>query len=190
MVAVGVTGHRFLTEIGNVNAGIDRALVTIQQHFAPPMTVFSSLAEGADRLVVHRVLARAGSRLIVPLPLACDEYMKDFESAESKEEFRRLLDRADEIIELPPTRARSEAYGAAGLYVLDHCDVLIAVWNGQRAEGQGGTAEIVARARTRKLPIAWVAGDRKPGTQEPTSLGAEQGIVTFVNFPSDARGDA
>jgi hypothetical protein len=58
--------------------------------------------------------------------------------------------------------------------------VLIAIWDGKTAQGQGGTGAIMARARQRGLPIAWVhAGNRKPGTQEPTSLGAEQGMVTF-----------
>jgi hypothetical protein len=121
-----------------------------------PLVVLSALAEGADRLVAQRVLTRANARLIVPLPLARDEYMQDFESDESKREFLDLLARADEVLDLPPQPTRNEAYRAAGLYVLDHCDVL----------------------------IAWVhTGNRKPGTNEPTSLGDEQGTVTFENLP-------
>ena len=61
--------------------------------------------------------------------------------------------------------------------------MLIALWDGQAAQGQGGTGEIVAEARQLALPIAWVhCGNRKPGTQEPLSLGAEQGLVTFERF--------
>jgi hypothetical protein len=60
-----------------------------------PLVVLSALAEGADRLVAQRVLTRANARLIVPLPLARDEYMQDFESDESKREFLDLLARAD-----------------------------------------------------------------------------------------------
>ncbi|MDQ5852388.1 MAG: hypothetical protein M3380_10030 [Chloroflexota bacterium] len=109
--------------------------------------------------------------------------MADFESAESKTEFLRLLDQADDVIELPAVATREAAYDAAGLYILDHCDVLLAVWDGQPAQGQAGTGEIIAQARERGLPIVWVpAGNRKPGTQEPTSLGAEQGTVTFENL--------
>jgi hypothetical protein len=184
MPTVGVTGHRVLTEVDKINAGVQKALRRIECDFAQqPLTVLSPCAEGADRLVVHRVLQRPNGRLVVPLPLSPVEYMKDFELAASKEEFRRLLDRADEVIELPPAPTRNEAYEAAGLYVLDHCDVLIAIWDGQGSQGRGGTAEIVAEARRRKLPIAWVhAGNRKPGTTEPTSLGDEQGAVTFENF--------
>jgi hypothetical protein len=184
MVAIGVSGHRILTEIDKVTAGIDKALRHVERAFpGQSLTVISALAEGGDRLVAERVLARPRARLVVPLPLPADDYMNDFATGESKNEFRRLLNRADEEIELhlPPTR--NEAYEAAGDYVLNHCDVLIAVWDGQDAQGQGGTAEIVARARERGLPIAWVhAGNRKPGTMDPTSLGAEQGAVTFENL--------
>lgn len=67
--------------------------------------------------------------------------------------------------------------------MLDHCDVLVTIWDGQELQGQGGTGGTVTAARRRGLPIAWVhAGNRKPGTEEPTSLGEEQGTVTFENL--------
>jgi hypothetical protein len=72
---------------------------------------------------------------------------------------------------------------SAGLYVLVHCDVLLAVWDGRGAQGRGGTGGIVAEARRRGLPLAWVhAGNRVLGTARPTSLGAEQGRVSFERF--------
>ena len=184
MVAIGVTGHRILTELDKVNAGVDEALRRVEQVFpGQPLTVISSLAEGADRLVVHQVLARPKACLVVPLPLSKSDYLADFGSAASKEEFLNLLDQADEVIELPSAPTRNEAYEEAGNYVLDHCDVLITIWDGYGAQGQGGTGAIVAKARQRSLPIAWIhAGNRKPGTQEPTSLGTDQGKVTFENI--------
>jgi hypothetical protein len=184
MVAIGVTGHRILTELDEIKAGIDEALRHIEQVFpGRPLTVLSSLAEGADCLVVHQVLTRSQARLVVPLPLPKADYLTDFTSTESKQEFLRLLARADDVIELPLAPTRNQAYEAAGNYVLDHCDVLLAVWDGQDAQGQGGTGAIVARARQRSLPIAWIhAGNRKPGTQEPASLGTDQGKVTFENM--------
>ena len=39
---------------------------------------------------------------------------------------------------------------------MDRCDALIAVWDGERARGQGGTEEIVAYAQEQGVPIAWV----------------------------------
>jgi hypothetical protein len=38
---------------------------------------------------------------------------------------------------------------------VDRCDVLVAVWDGAEARGEGGTAEVVARAR-KLVPVVWV----------------------------------
>jgi hypothetical protein len=68
--------------------------------------------------------------------------------------------------------------------VVDNCDVLIAVWDGEGAEGQGGTGEVVARARSQGKPVVIVrAGNSRPGTLEPTTLGTEQGAVIAEGFP-------
>jgi hypothetical protein len=184
MIRIGVTGHRILAELEKVRSGVSQALSSIEKAFpGEPWTVISSLAEGADRLVVEEVLTRPGSRLVVPLPLQKADYLTDFGSPFSRQAFLHLLSRADEVIELPPARFREQAYEAAGQYVVDHCDVLIAVWDGQEEQGRGGTAWVVAEAKKRSLPVARVhAGNRKPGTKEPTSLGEEQGRVSFENF--------
>ena len=72
--------------------------------------------------------------------------------------------------------------------MLARADVLVAIWDGQGAQGLGGTGGIVAEARERGLPLAWVhAGNRRPGTAEATSLGDEQGEVTFERFPRRSR---
>jgi hypothetical protein len=121
--------------------------------------------------------------LFVPLPLPRDEYLLDFTSPASRTQFLRLLERAHEVIELPQIGSRPEAYEAAGRYVLDHCDVLIAIWDGRVGQGRGGTASLVERARRFAVPIAWVhAGNRRPGTDEPTSLGVDQGTLTVEGF--------
>ncbi len=187
MAAIGVTGHLYLTDLDKIERGVNEALRRIETTCPKlPLEVISSLAEGADRLVVRHVLERPEARLVVPLPLARCEYMSDFGSADSRAEFLQLLNRADEVIEMPPVDTREAAYEAAGLYILDTCDVLLAIWDGQSAQGRGGPGAIVKHARCRKLPLAWVhAGNRVPGSQEPTSLGIEQGKVTFERLRSD-----
>jgi hypothetical protein len=178
-IRIGVTGHRILTDLDRIHAGIEKAIREVEQAFpGRPLTILSSLAEGADRLVAKGVLHRPGARLVVPLPLPAADYAKDFASDESRAEFDELLARASEVLTLPSTPTRNAAYEAAGCYIVDHCDVLIAVWDGQSAQGQGGTAEIVAKAREQGKPLLVVrAGNRKPDTQEPTTLGEEQGRV-------------
>ncbi len=185
MIRVGVTGHRFLAEIDKVTTGVDAALDMIVAAFKKqPLAVLSSLAEGADRLVARRIFAKYAAHLIVVLPLPESEYILDFEISGSKEEFHSFLAKADKIIPPPKVDTRDEAYVTTGRYILDHCDVILAIWDGKEAQGMGGTGELVTEARRRKLPVAWVhAGNRQPGTIEPISLGSEQGKITYERFP-------
>ena len=184
MIRIGVTGHRVFAEPEKIESGVEEALRRIELAFPEePVTVVSALAEGADRIVARHVLDRPGSGLIVPLPVPTSDYLTDFETEESRAEFLRLLQRAAHVEEMSSTATREGAYQAAGEYVLNNSDVLITIWNGENAQGRGGTGDIVARARVLGLPIAWVhAGNREPGTLRPTSLGDEQGRVTFENI--------
>ena len=180
MIRIGVTGHRFLAEIYKLQAGIDQVLTLIAKAY-PDKTwsVVSALAEGADRLVVQRVLlARPDTRLIVPLPLPVSDYTQDFTSELSRMEFQELMARAAEVIPPPEVTSRNEGYWLAGKTMLERIDVLIALWDGKVAQGQGGTGKMVTVARQRELPIAWVkCGNRRPGTNEALSLGEQQGQV-------------
>jgi nucleoside 2-deoxyribosyltransferase len=111
-----------------------------------------------QKKVLQSVLADLDARLEVALPMAAEEYAKDFTTEESKEEFRCFLARAQpgDIWEAPAERDREEAYERAGRYVVDRCDAIIAVWDGEKPRGRGGTAEIVGYAQEQGIPIAWV----------------------------------
>jgi hypothetical protein len=182
---IGVTGHRFLSRLDRVRAGVDKALDRIEETFPAETTVVvSMLAEGADQLVAQRVLLHRATRLMAVLPLPESDYLEDFSSDEARRAFLSLLGRADQIVYLPRTSSRDEAYLAAGRWLVDNCHALLAVWDGRPAQGPGGTADIVQSARERELPLAWVrAGNRRPGTLEPTDLGTLQGTVTFERLP-------
>jgi hypothetical protein len=184
MTTIGVTGHRILAEVEKIESAVDEAIRRVEQAFpSSTLRVLSALAEGSDRLVARRVLARPGGRLVASLPMSKADYMNDFAKPESRREFLDLLAQAEEAIELPAAASRDAAYEAAGLYVLEHSDVLIAIWDGKSSQGRGGTGAIVAEARERAMPVVWVhAGNRQPKTLEPTSLGEEQGKLTFENL--------
>lgn len=181
LVIVGVTGHRILMEMDRLAAGIELGLRRIREAFpGRAVRILSGLAEGADRLTAHVALRDQTGELLAALPLPRSEYQRDFASAASQRDFAELLAAARQVVELPQQSDRRHAYHAVGCYIVENCDVLIAIWDGQGAQGRGGTGEVVAMARRRGLPLVWVhAGNRKPGTEEPTSLGAEQGAVTF-----------
>jgi hypothetical protein len=155
MIRLAITGHRTLHTIQAVSRQIDLALAQLAGDHQPPWIIYSSLAEGADRLVVERIFARYPAQLIVPLPVAEEEYIKDFSDSQSVLEFKHWMNLAHQVVHLP-TSPRPQAYLLAGLYMLDHCDHLIAVWDGLPARGPGGAGQIVEQARRRSIPVTWV----------------------------------
>ena len=123
------------------------------------------------------------AKLIVPLPLPVNEYSKDFVGNVSRQEFFHWLNLAVEVTMLPEPSVREEGYLAAGLYVLDHCDMLIALWDGLEVQGLGGTGNIVALARERRIRLAWVYSRRliQKGIKgiQPSQ---EPGTISFERF--------
>jgi len=176
MLRIGVTGHRKLADGAAVEAGLEMALAAIAARFpaATPWRVLSALAEGSDRIVARHILARPGARLVAVLPLPKADYMTDFQSQQSREEFLDLLGLAESVIELPLRDSRTEAYEQVGRHVVEHSDVLLAVWDGLPANGRGGTAEIVEWALGLGKPICHVwAG---------TNLSHEHAPLEYINF--------
>lgn len=180
MTVIGVTGHRVLADVDGVHRALDGAVRELADRCPEPWTVVSALAEGADRMVARRLLARPGTHLVVVLPLDREDYLTDFATEQSRAEFDELLGLAAEVVHVGPQPRRDDAYAAGGRAVLDRADLIVAVWDGEGAQGQGGTGDVVQEARRRGLPLVWIhAGNRKQGTLQPTSLGRDQGTVSY-----------
>ena len=160
MTAIGASGHRSLKEVSIISQKIDAALNHIQETHPAPFVVYSALAEGADRLIVQRAFDLLGARLVAVLPMQQTDYLADFVLSDSLNEFKELLALAAKVIELPPTLTRDIAYEAAGRYILAHVDLLVAVWDGKPARGQGGTGQIVTEARKSHIPVVWIRATR------------------------------
>ena len=173
-LVIGVTGHRDLRDqdvpiLERQVAGIIARLRHDYLHGdrETPIIVLSSLAEGADRLVVRVALAH-GARLVAPMPMPIDEYRRDFEPGlkpGNAAEFDGLLAQAIAAPVVPFTPGnslaaigadsakREEQYRAVGLFIAQHANVLIALWDGDGATMHtGGTAEVVAFKR-RGIPL-------------------------------------
>jgi hypothetical protein len=125
-----------------------------------PAHLVSSLAEGADQLAAAIALS-LGLRLDVVLP--ADGYAQTL-PADHRASFEALLARAASVRVLDHAEPSSDAYLAAGLAVLEGADLLLAVWDGQRERGIGGTAQIVEAARAASIEVAvvWPAGYVRP----------------------------
>lgn len=199
---IGVTGHRDLVDDPSVRKRITMVLDRLQE-LAPssPSTpilfgLVSPLAEGADRLVARAVLGRPNTALEAALPLPRDEYMNDFATPASRREFCELMEQASLITVLPATVTREDAYLQVGQYLVDRCDVLLAIWDGEEARGQGGTGEIVERARDQRIPLFWIQPGPGNGVREELVDGirgrAFQELDDYnrTQMPTQALGDA
>jgi hypothetical protein len=87
-----------------------------------------------------------------------------------------LLGQASEVITLPPKGTRTAAYSDAGRYVVDHADIVIALWDGGPPRGEGGTAEIVAYAREKDKPLYWI------NTQDCTARSERMEALNFTEL--------
>ena len=152
---IGVSGHQNIPH--DAASFVEEGVAEVLNHAPDPVTGVSSLAAGADQLFAQTVLHRGGQLHVV---LPCARYEDTFANAEDLETFRALLRRADTVEELPERKPSEEAFLKAGLRVVDLSDLLIAVWDGMPARGKGGTADIVAYAKRRHVPIeiVWPAG--------------------------------
>ena len=168
---IGVTGHRpprlspdqfavVKEAAGRVLVEIQKILIQISRQTRgtftdkPPLIrLISSVAEGADSLLAQAAL-NLGLELQCPLPFPRVEYEQDFKTAESLVEYHRLLDSATTVLELDGNRIdEGSAYLNAGTVMLDQSDLVIAVWDGAGPARSGGTAEIVAEAQLRDIPV-------------------------------------
>jgi hypothetical protein len=173
---VGITGHRAdaLDDMAETAAmDIARALAVLRSAvlrladaekalFAdepPLLRCISALASGSDQLGARAAL-ELDYRLSAPLPFVRNDYFQDFTNADEEAAFDYLIARCDAVFELDGSRRdEPEAYEVAGLTVLRQSDVLLAVWDGERGRGRGGTAEIIRAAVEAVIPVIWV----KPG---------------------------
>ncbi|AXG77104.1 hypothetical protein [Streptomyces paludis] len=155
MKRIGVTGHRDIPAeaYGHIKAAIAAVLRTQ----TGSVEALSSLAAGADQLFAVLALDR-GARLTVVIPSG--DYEDGFDDPGELDGYRRLKDRATLEVRMAFPHSTDEAYYAAGTYIADHCDRLLAVWDGRPARGLGGTGDIVRYARERGKPVTviWCDG--------------------------------
>nr|WSZ95288.1 hypothetical protein OH820_06085 [Streptomyces sp. NBC_00857] len=155
MKRIGVTGHRNIPAeaYAHIRAAVQAALRT----HTGSMEALSSLAVGADQLFATLALDRDADLTVV---IPSGDYEDTFDGPEELADYRRLKDRATSEVRMAFPHSTDEAYYAAGTYIADHCDRLLAVWDGLPARGLGGTGDIVRYARERGKPVTviWCEG--------------------------------
>ena len=90
----------------------------------------------------------------MPLPMEQAEYERDFQDPQALARFRQLIAKADVRV-LPMMRGsslddivrrgedRNRQYAQQGMFVSSHCQILLALWDGNPSTATGGTAQAV-----------------------------------------------
>jgi hypothetical protein len=202
-LVIGVTGHRDVRsqDIPRLEREIGAIITRLRQDYLggdseTPLILLSALAEGADQIAARVALAQ-GVRLIAPLPMPLDEYRRDFDpgiAPGAAGDFEKNLSQAiaapvvlfTKGNSLEAVRAdtdkRAEQYRAVGLFIVQHCDVLIALWDGNEDDSAaGGTSEVVAFKR-QGIPLS------VSGSAHASLDGSEIGPVIHVVTPRRKAG--
>ncbi len=152
---IGAIGHRDLVanEVAALAERVRIFLQTLQQQYPDlRVTVLTSLADGADRLVAD-VASSLTMPVIYVLPMPSDLYERDFDAA-SLGEYRQLLTDSN-VLTLPllgdntaddvthPGPARDRQYAQLGCFIAAHCHILLALWDGDKEGPSGGTTAII-----------------------------------------------
>lgn len=135
---VGITGHQNLGSIQQYNSISSKLKQIISEY--PVTCGYTCLAKGADQLFAE-ILIQAKIPFYAVIP--SNEYESTFTDKESFEKYEALLQNANHKKILSFNKPGEKAFYAAGKYVADSSDLLIAIWNGEESKGLGGTADIV-----------------------------------------------
>jgi hypothetical protein len=152
---IAITGHRGLPV--DTEHLVDHAIrEQLAAHTGRDLVGISNLADGADQLFAQAVLD-AGGQLEVIVPAA---RYRDGLPESARGTYDALLSRASRVHHLDRIESTENAHMEASRTMLDRADHLFAVWDGKPARGYGGTADVVAEARERAIPITviWPEG--------------------------------
>ncbi|WP_416983941.1 hypothetical protein [Streptomyces sp. T028] len=155
VLRVGVTGHRSIP--ASVLPYVRSALRRQFSRTDVELEAVSSLAAGADQLFADTAL-EYGVPVTAVIPGM--DYETHLGGTEARRTYRRILNSCTTRVDLPLQPTHEMAYVAAGQWIVEHVDHLIAVWDGRPARGPGGTGDVVAYARRLGVPVTvlWQAG--------------------------------
>ncbi len=150
-LTVAVTGHRDLlaAELPLLREKVRWFLQHLVDEYPDlQLEILSGMADGADQLVAE-VALEMDLPVVAVLPFALDEYRRDF--ADGGAVLDGLLARC-EVITLPDLEGCDPAAGAGnralhyaqlGVFLSNHCQVLLALWDGKDSARVGGTASVI-----------------------------------------------
>ena len=152
---IAVTGHRGLpAATGQLVGQAIRGHLT-RCAASDRLTGISALADGADQIFARAVLDAGGQLEVI---VSAARY-RDGLPESAHDNYDALLSAAAAVDRLGHIESTEDAHMAASRAMLERADHLFAVWDGKPARGYGGTADVVAEARRRAIPVTVIWPD-------------------------------
>ncbi len=155
MARIGITGHMNLSR-DSVPLVVEALRDVLQNCNEREVVGISCLAQGSDQIFA-RVVLECGGAIEVILPAV--DYRDRKVKPGNLAEFDDLIRHARTVRTLSFEESNRDAYMAASEEVLSSVDSLIAVWDGNPSGSYSGTADVVAAARGRGIPVTVVWPD-------------------------------
>lgn len=151
---IAITGHAKLS--ADTLTLVDRALRDeLTRYPTTSLVGVSLLADGPDQLFAQAVLDLGGR--LEAIAVQADHRHFD------EQPFDKMLTHAAHVHHMPSYPTPAEAWTAAAEELLAGVKLLIAVWDGSKPARNGGTADVVTRARELAIPVRviWPPGARR-----------------------------
>lgn len=143
---IGITGHQ--KRRGIEWSWVQKVLGEELELAGQVDLALSSLAIGSDQLFAEVALSHGiPVKAVIPL----EDYASFFRGSDLQS-YLRLLSQS-EPLQLSGYNDPEQAFYEAGRFIVHQSDVMFAVWDGEKAEGRGGTGDVVAYARETGRPV-------------------------------------
>lgn len=156
-VVVAWTGHRKLKNEPEVKTAIGRVLDQLQATSSLGNRRFvgmGSIALGADTIIAEAMVARE-IPISVILPFELERFERD-EEATARQRIAALHIAAQSVRIVPCQASQDDAFLAAGEWMLDYADVLVAVVDPAQQDSGVGAHAIVSIAKHRGIMVVQV----------------------------------
>jgi hypothetical protein len=170
-LAVGIAGHHRLDEslFPVLKESLEKVFGLISEHAKAcsprlSLSIVSSLADNLD-LQAAEIAIKHNFELLAPIPFPIVEHERELVPG-ALPKFRELIRHSKtRVIELDyvcrariheSTPINKSAFEASARVMLGQSDILVAVWDGCRERGPGGTGQTVREAREREIPVVWI----------------------------------
>ena len=171
-VVIGVVGHNDPAPeaIENIQAAVHKILELFRKRYKDtPVQVLSSLAEGSDRIGAQVALEIEGCSVVAPLPFPASVYAESssFSSPMGADDVLTVGSHGKVpsfVVPLPKDQpkdedgwrilkdseeGRNKCFANAGGYIVQHCLVLIALWEGEEEQDE------IPETKKTGLALAW-----------------------------------